>query len=113
MTTDATRRVSPAPRVVPALCILLTTWVLLWLAQSVPTVCALAYPCPDPDVRVAPALLFGGLMLVPTASLLLTARGRCSAGWVRGLSYTVLVGLAVVGLGAVLFSGGFGIPSMF
>lgn len=36
-----------------------------------------------------------------------------SAGWVRTSAYVMLVGLAVIGLGAVLFSGGFTIPLMF
>ncbi|WP_281489277.1 hypothetical protein [Ruicaihuangia caeni] len=94
----------------PAIVILLATWVLMWLAQSIPTLCALANPCPAPDVRVAPAWLFGGLMIVPTLGLILAARARQSWGWVRTLSYIVLVGLAVVGLGAVLFSGGFTVP---
>lgn len=44
----------------PAVAILLVTWVALWAAQGIPTLCALASPCPAPDVRVAPALLFGG-----------------------------------------------------
>ncbi|AZS47782.1 hypothetical protein ASD13_00480 [Microbacterium sp. Root1433D1] len=91
----------------PAVAILLVTWVALWAAQGIPTLCALASPCPAPDVRVAPALLFGGLMLVPTAILLLTASVGRSIDWVRKVAYIALVGLALVGLGAVLFSGGF------
>lgn len=98
-----------ASRAVPPVVILLATWLLLWLAQGVPLVCALALPCPAPDVRVAPALLFGGLMLVPVAVLLVTAWSDRAWRGVRGLSYAVLVALAVVGLAAVLFSGGFGI----
>ncbi|WP_353987524.1 hypothetical protein [Ruicaihuangia caeni] len=94
----------------PAIVILLVTWLLMCLAQSLPTLCALANPCPAPDVRVAPALLFGGLMIVPTLGLILTARAGQSWGWVRTLLHIVLVGLAVVGLGAVLFSGGFTVP---
>ncbi|MBX3093014.1 MAG: hypothetical protein KF680_00505 [Cryobacterium sp.] len=94
-------------RVLPAIGILLVTWLLMWLAQGIPGVCALAYPCPAPDVRVAPALLFGGLMLVPMGVLLLTARAGESLRWAGTLAYVVLLGLAVIGLGAVLFSGGF------
>lgn len=95
----------------PAIGILLATWLLMWLAQGVPTLCALAHPCPAPDVRVAPALLFGGLMLVPAAVLVVTALlGRPFEG-LRALAHVVLVALAVVGLGAVLFSGGFAVPT--
>lgn len=94
-------------RVFPAIGILLATWLLMWLAQGVPTVCALASPCPAPDVRVAPALLFGGLMLIPAAVLFVTVRRGDSVAWLRTLAYVLLIGLAVVGLGAVLFSGGF------
>lgn len=113
MKAEETQSTELAVRVLPAVCILLAAWLLMWLAQGVLTVCALAYPCPAPDVRVAPALLFGGLMLAPAAALILTAGGGRSWGRVRTLSYIVLVGLAVVGLGAVLFSGGFTIPLTF
>lgn len=94
----------------PAVAIMLVTWAILWVAQDIPTLCALAYPCPAPDVRAAPALLFGGLMLVPAAVLLLTASTGRSSGWIRTIAYVLLVGLALVGIGAVLFSGGFTIP---
>lgn len=46
-------------------------------------------------------------MLVPTAILLLTVSVGRSIDWVRKVAYIALVGLALVGLGAVLFSGGF------
>ncbi|QNA92205.1 MULTISPECIES: hypothetical protein [unclassified Microbacterium] len=96
--------------ILPALAILLVTWLLLWMAQGIPTLCALANPCPAPDVRVAPALLFGGLMLIPAVVLIaFPAIGRPTAAGVRVVAYVLLVGLAVVGLGAVLFSGGFSI----
>jgi hypothetical protein len=101
-------------RVLPAIVILLATWLLLWLVQGVPVLCALANPCAAPDVRVAPAMLFGALMIVPTAALVLTARGGERAWkWLRTLSYIALAGLAVVGLGAALFSGGFTVPFVF
>ncbi|WP_347123047.1 hypothetical protein [Microbacterium sp. SY138] len=90
--------------------ILFVTWAALWAAQYMPTLCALASPCPAPDVRVAPALLFGGLMLVPMGTLVLTTAAGRSNGWVRGVAYVMLVGLAIVGLAAVMFSGGFTIP---
>lgn len=102
-------RKSPALKVLPTVIILLVTWVLMWLAQGIAGVCALAHPCPAPDVRVAPALLFGGLMLIPAAVLVVTAWGNHSVNWVRVLSYVLLIGLAIIGMGAVLFSGGFSV----
>lgn len=107
------QRLGLTARWLPAIVILLATWVLMWLSQGIPTLCALANPCPAPDVRVSPALLFGGLMIVPTMVLILTARAGQQWGWMRALSHIVLVGLAVVGLGAVLFSGGFTVPLVF
>lgn len=58
-------------------------------------------------------MLFGGLMLIPAAALLFTARPGNSAGWARAVSYVALVALALIGLGAVLFSGGFTVPFVF
>ncbi|MDQ1083763.1 hypothetical protein QE392_002763 [Microbacterium proteolyticum] len=107
---DATTRPNVRARVLPAIGVLVATWIVMWRAQSIPTLCALANPCPPEDVRVAPALLFGGLLLVPTVALILTAQTGRSWAWMRTLSYVVLVGLALVGLGAVLFSGGFTVP---
>lgn len=107
-TTDSARQ--SMAKMLPAVVIVLVAWVILWVAQGIPTLCALASPCPVPDVRVAPAVLFGGLMLVPTAVLLLTASTGRSIGWIRTIAYVLLVGLALVGIGAVLFSGGFTIP---
>lgn len=114
MKSDGAERTGLALTVLPAVCILLATWLLLWLAQGVGTVCALAYSCPEPDVRVAPALLFGGLMpvSVPVAALAIT--GRLGLSWVgvRILAYILFVGLAFVGMTVVLFSGGFTVPLM-
>ncbi len=107
MKTPTKQRSTIAWRVLLAIGILLATWLLMGLAQGIPTLCAFAYPCPAPDVRVAPAFLFGGLVTAPTLALILTARVGKSWG---ALSYVVLVGLAVIGLGAVLFSGGFTVP---
>lgn len=107
-TTDSARQ--SLAKMLPAVAIVLVTWAIMWLAQGISTLCSLASPCPAPDVRVAPALLFGGLMLVPTAVLLLTASTGRSVGWIRTIAYVVLVGLALVGMGAVLFSGGFTMP---
>ncbi|WP_341956918.1 hypothetical protein [Microbacterium sp. LWH13-1.2] len=104
-------RLRAGREVIPAVAVLLVTWLLLWWAQSIPTICALAHPCPAPDVRVAPALLFGGLMLIPVVAIV-PASGFGRRGHTRLLiaSYIVLVALALVGLLAVLFSGGFGFP---
>lgn len=113
MKTEEAKLAGTAIKILPAVCIMLATWLLLWLSQGLAGVCALAYQCHAPDVRLAPALLLGGLMLVPTVALILTARNGRSWTGVRILSYIVLVGLAVVGLGAVLFSGGFTIPPRF
>jgi len=91
--------------------ILLVTWLLLWWAQTIPTLCAPAYPCPAADVRAAPALLFGGLMLIPTVAVVLTSvLSRRTRSRSLIASYVVLIALAVVGALAVLFSGGFGFP---
>ena len=106
--TVAPTRVTP--RILPTLWIVGFTWLLMLVAQILPIVCAPVNPCPGPDVRVAPALIFGGLLLVPAVGLILTAWAeRGWAWWARLVLYIVLVGLAVVGLGAVLFAGGFGV----
>ena len=109
MHSRVSSRVNLGLRMLPAVGILLAGWLLMWLAQGIPTVCALVAPCPAPDVRVAPALLFGGLMVAPAAVLLLTSSTRRAFAAVRSLAYVVLVGLAVVGLTAVVFSGGFAV----
>lgn len=107
-------RRSVARDVLPAVAILLATWLLMWWAQGIPALCALANPCPAPDVRVAPALGFGGLMLVPVLVIVASSLlGRPRGEWLRIASSVVLVGLAVIGLGAVLFSGGFTVPFVF
>ncbi len=49
-------------------------------------------------------------MLVPMGILVLTTAAGRSNGWVRAVAYVMLVGLAIVGLAAVMFSGGFTIP---
>ncbi|WP_246527420.1 hypothetical protein [Pseudarthrobacter albicanus] len=93
------------------LVVLLSTWFLLWAIQGVPIYCALAFPCPKPEARVFPALLFGGLMIVPLVIIILTSFGRTrrlNRGLVNG-SFVVMVLLALIGMAATLFSGGFGI----
>ena len=83
------------------------------MAQGFPTVCNLVAPCPGRDVRVVPALLFGGLMLAPLVAVILMSSVRSPARWVVRLSYVVLVLLAVVGYGVISFSGGFGVTAEF
>lgn len=92
----------------------LATWVSLWMIQGIGIYCALAGPCPDSDVRVFPAVLFGGLMLVPLSVIVLTAvgerpgAGRAALLWV---SFAALVLLAATGIALSLFTGGFAVPS--
>jgi hypothetical protein len=108
---DPTRR-SARRDLLPTLAILLGVWLLFWVAQGIPTLCALANPCPAPDVRVAPAILFGALMLVPALVLIIAGlANRGLPGALRVTCYVVLVTLAIVGAGAVLFSGGFSLSA--
>jgi|GEM_PF-1802859 len=96
--------------VVPAIAMLLAGWAAMWLMQGLPTLCALARPCPDEDVRVAPALAFGGLMLLPVAVLGMRAiGGRPRGEGVLIACYVALLGLALAGVVTVLFSGGFAV----
>ena len=73
--------------------------------------CNLVAPCPERDVRVAPALLFGGMMLAPLAAVILMSVVRSPVGWLVSLSYVALVLLAVVGYVVISFSGGFGVDA--
>ena len=99
--------------VLPAVAIVVVTWLVFWMAQGFPTVCNLVAPCPGREVRVAPALLFGGMMLAPLAAVILMAVVRSPAGWLVRLSYVALVLLAVVGYVVISFSGGFGVNAAF
>ncbi|WP_146070968.1 hypothetical protein [Cryobacterium sp. Y57] len=99
--------------VLPAVAIVVVTWLVFWMAQGFPTMCNLVAPCPGRDVRVAPALLFGGMMLAPLAAVILMSVVRSPAGWLVSLSYVALVLLAVVGNGVISFSGGFGVDAAF
>jgi hypothetical protein len=109
---EARRSRRMARELAPAVGVLLGAWLLMGLAQGIPSICLLAHPCPAPDARVAPALSFGGLMLVPVVVLLLASlAGRPRGRWLRVACYVMLLALAVVGLGAVLFSGGFTVPT--
>ena len=99
--------------VLPAVAIVVVTWLVFWMAQGFPTMCNLVAPCPGRDVRVAPALLFGGMMLAPLAAVILMSVVRSPAVWLVSLSYVALVLLAVVGYGVISFSGGFGVDAAF
>ena len=99
--------------VLPAVGIVAVAWVVFWLAQGLPTACALVAPCPGPDVRVMPAVFFGGLMLAPLIAVILMSFVRLPESWVVRLSYAFLVLLAVVGYGAITFSGGFSVTGTF
>ncbi len=101
---------APLRVLLPSVIVTLVTWVLLASAQGIPTVCALARSCPSPDVRLAPALLYGGLMLVPLLAIAFVSQRPSRRGWLAAPAYIVLGVLALLGLGTVLFSGGFSIP---
>ena len=73
--------------------------------------CNLVAGCPERDVRVAPALMFGGMMLAPLAAVILMSVVRSPARWLVALSYVALVLLAVVGYVVISFSGGFGVEA--
>jgi hypothetical protein len=97
----------------PAVAIVFVTWLVFWIAQGFPTTCNLLDPCPSRNVRVAPALLFGGTMLAPLIAVILTSLVRSPVGWLIRLSYVVLVALAVAGYAVINFSGGFGVNGPF
>ncbi|RJT90746.1 hypothetical protein D6T64_03155 [Cryobacterium melibiosiphilum] len=99
--------------VLPAVGIVAVAWLVFWMAQGLPTACALVAPCPGPDVRVMPAVFFGGLMLAPLIAVILMSFVRSPESWVVRLSYAFLVLLAVVGYGAISFSGGFSVTGTF
>jgi hypothetical protein len=75
--------------------------------------CTLVAPCPGREVRVAPALFFGGMMLASLAAMILMSVVRSPSGWLVRLSYVSLVLLAVVGYVVISFSGGFGLNAAF
>lgn len=103
--TPARRRV-----LLPPVIVVLVTWALMALAQGLPTLCALANPCPAPDVRLAPALIYGALLLLPLLALAFVAERPSARGWLAAPAYIVLGVLCLLGLGTVLFSGGFTVP---
>lgn len=104
----------PTPRrvLLPSVLVTVGTWVLLALAQGIPTTCSLIGPCPAPDVRLAPAVLYGGLMLVPLFATAFVSQRPSQRGWLAAPAYIALGLVALLGLGTVLFSGGFvlGLP---
>ena len=99
--------------VFPAVAIVVVTWLVFWMARGFPTACNLVAPCPGREVRVAPALLFGGMMLAPLAAVILVSVVRSPVGWLVRLSYVALVLLAIVGYVVISFSGGFGVHAAF
>lgn len=99
--------------VLPAVAIVVVTWLVFWMAQGFPTICNLVAPCPGRDVRVAPAFLFGGMMLAPLGAVILMSFVRSPPRWIVQLLHIILVLLAVVGYGVISFSGGFGVTAGF
>jgi hypothetical protein len=92
-----------------ALTVLLAAWLLLWRIQSIPMFCALAYPCPRPGARLFPALLYGGLILIPLSSIVWVqlSRPRKYRNAILGTAFAALILLPLVGIAAALFAGGF------
>ena len=99
--------------VFPAVGLVVVTWLVFWMAQGFPTACNLLDPCSGREIRVAPALLFGGMMLAPLSAVILMSVLRSPLGWLVRLSYVTLVLLAVVGYAVISFSGGFGVDAAF
>lgn len=105
--TDAGARAHHLGLLLPAFAMVSVAWLVFWRTQQFPVVCALAFPCPDPNARIPPALIFGGLMFVPLVLLVLGSYTRRPAVWLSNVSYVALAGLTVLGYGAILFAGGF------
>jgi hypothetical protein len=91
----------------PAVAIVVVAWLAFWMATGFPIACNLVSVCPDREVRMFPALLFAGLMLVPLASALIASRVRVA--WLVRASLMALVALAVVGYAVICLSAGFGV----
>jgi hypothetical protein len=103
------RRDSQNGNVFLAFATLFITWFLLWMIQSIPRFCALADPCPRPDARVLPALVYGGLMIVPLAAIIAARLGKpmkYGHALVRA-ALAAMILLALIGIAAALFAGGF------
>ena len=97
----------------PSVAIVAMSWLIFWMTQGFPVACNLVGPCPSRDVRVAPALLYGGMMLAPLIAVILSSLVRSPVGWLVRLSYVALVVLAMVGYAVINFSGGFGVDAPF
>ena len=92
-----------------ALTVLLAAWVLLWRIQSIQMFCAPAYACPRPGARLHPALLYGGLMLIPFVAIVWVQlrRPRKYRDVILRAAFSALILLALAGIAAALFAGGF------
>lgn len=104
---DNDERAAPRRVLLPSVIVAVVVWGLMALAQGMPTLCLLARPCPAADVRLAPALLYGSLMLVPLLAIAWVSQRPHQRGWLAAPAYIVFGILALVGLASVLFSGGF------
>ena len=111
--SDRTPPLGPIRRrtVLLALTVLLVAWFLLWSIQSTPMFCALAYPCPRPRARLFPALLYGGLMILPFSCVLWIQFSRPGKyrNVILQMAFAALISLALVGIAAALFAGGFAV----
>lgn len=76
-----------------------------------PMLCALAYSCPRPGARLFPALLYGGLMILPFSCILWIqfSRPRTYRHVILQMAFAALFSLALVGIAAALFAGGFAV----
>ena len=97
----------------PSVAIVVVSWLIFWMTQGLPLACNLVGPCPSRDVRVAPALLYGGMMLAPFIAVILMSFLRSPVGWLVRLSYVALVVLAVVGYAVINFNSGFSVDAPF
>ena len=62
--------------VVAAVAIVAVSRLVFWIAQGFPTMCNRVAACPGRDVRVVPALLFGGAILAPLIAVILMSSVR-------------------------------------
>ena len=97
----------------PSVAVVVMSWLIFWVTQGFPMACNLVGPCPSRDVRVAPALLCGGMMVAPLIAVILMSLVRSPVGWLVRLSDVALVVLAVVGYAFINFSSGFGVDAPF
>ena len=97
--------------VLRALTVLLAAWLLLWIIQSIPMFCALVNPCPRPGARLFPALLYGGLLIIPFVAIVWVQLGRPRKyrNAILRVAFAALILLALVGIAAALSAGGFAV----